>query len=627
MIRVSHPRARGRPPAAATARGAWVHAVARAVLDSFRGSFARGVPVRSRLQVLASVAFLALACEPVSNHASPGDSCVSDAGCGDAAADAVGEVVQIRPDHTLPSFATEADFFAYAGPERAPAQVKFILRDFQAQHTAAHFEQPGFYDMHDEWSWFSLLNGIEIPGYDFKPVSGHSFATVADIVAWARAQQTLPFDLQFIEDGTRLYSTNFYDRAFNRSFIGTDKKAHFIARFFACGSVLHYDPDPRRPLPGELWLFETEYVDGTGGMQLLAGDVAHFFEVLSDVLPPGVGDRLVWLVRSRLQLALAKQIDAAGGPYAHRWATYDQVQVPGDSKTYNPGVAAGRVVIVPPGQSLTATVGPMDIVVLQEVPDDIPPVAAIVTNVPQTPLAHIGLLAKSRGTPNLYVAGAAQDDQMFLWAYYQTPVIVQATATGHRFREMSWPEWYHYVSLLKPRQTTIAPVDLAQTPELFDPLTATMQEMPGLVPQIGGKTAGFLALHNYPELDLPDKPFALTIKGYAEFMATFAPSIARIVEAIDKAGDARAVIAVLEGPDAYLAQTANSPEAQTWLAEFRTDHAADVLGQVMAMGGVRQRIMDAPMDQGYLARVTQALTDRFAFLSDNLDNQRKAGER
>lgn len=47
-----------------------------------------------------------------------------------------------------------------------------------------------------------------------------------------------------------------------------------------------------------------------------------------------------------------------------------------------------------------------DIVVLDFLPEKLPPVAGIVTTVPQTPLSHVNLLAKNRGTLNLYVTEA-----------------------------------------------------------------------------------------------------------------------------------------------------------------------------------------------------------------------------
>ncbi len=48
------------------------------------------------------------------------------------------------------------------------------------------------------------------------------------------------------------------------------------------------------------------------------------------------------------------------------------------------------------------------ILVLDEVPVTLPPVAGIITGKPSTPLSHINLLAKSWGVPNAYVKNAAQ---------------------------------------------------------------------------------------------------------------------------------------------------------------------------------------------------------------------------
>ena len=503
------------------------------------------------------------------------------------AADVPGEVtVQVGRDHTLPSLPTLQDFLALAGQERAPAEVKFVLRDFVGPDTGVHFQEAGFYGMHDEWSWYSLLNGIAIPRYDFAPVTGLSFATVADVVDWADTQASLPLDLTWVNEG-RLYSPRFYERAFNRR----TPQGEIVRRFFGCGSVMHFDADARRALPGETWAFQVEYADTP-----TAEDVARFFEVLSGALPPDVAGRLLWVVRSQSQQVVAGQIDTAGGPYAHRWTTWDALQVPGDSQTYNPGIAAGRVRIVPAGETPSGDAS-RTIAVLREIPDDLPPVAAIVTAVPQTPLAHIGLLAKARGTPNVYVAGVADDPRFVTWDAYGTSILVKATEEGHVFREMTKAEWATYLSLLTPRQTDLPEIDVSTLPDTFDPLAATMAQMPGLVPAIGGKTAGFLALHEYPELDLPDRPLGLTVRGYAEFLATLDPPIAQVLANPDME-DARVQLAVCEGPDAYLAANGNSDAARAWLDILRQYHAGDAVGRVLAAGGIRNLVMTAPFDAG-----------------------------
>jgi hypothetical protein len=53
-------------------------------------------------------------------------------------------------------------------------------------------------------------------------------------------------------------------------------------------------------------------------------------------------------------------------------------------------------------------IGFNEILVLDEVPVTLPPVAGIITSQPSTPLSHINLLAKSWGVPNAYVKNAAE---------------------------------------------------------------------------------------------------------------------------------------------------------------------------------------------------------------------------
>jgi len=53
-------------------------------------------------------------------------------------------------------------------------------------------------------------------------------------------------------------------------------------------------------------------------------------------------------------------------------------------------------------------IGFNEIVVLDEVPITLPPVAGIITGKPSTPLSHINLLAKSWAVPNAYVKNAAE---------------------------------------------------------------------------------------------------------------------------------------------------------------------------------------------------------------------------
>jgi rifampicin phosphotransferase len=53
-------------------------------------------------------------------------------------------------------------------------------------------------------------------------------------------------------------------------------------------------------------------------------------------------------------------------------------------------------------------IGSNEILVLDEVPVQLPPVAGIITSQPSTPLSHINLLAKGWGIPNAYIKNAKE---------------------------------------------------------------------------------------------------------------------------------------------------------------------------------------------------------------------------
>jgi hypothetical protein len=70
-------------------------------------------------------------------------------------------------------------------------------------------------------------------------------------------------------------------------------------------------------------------------------------------------------------------------------------------------------------------IGYNEILVLEDAPLHLPPVAGIITSKPSTPLAHINLLAKSWGVPNAYVKNAFE-----LFKAYDTRWIIFETKPG-----------------------------------------------------------------------------------------------------------------------------------------------------------------------------------------------------
>lgn len=78
-----------------------------------------------------------------------------------------------------------------------------------------------------------------------------------------------------------------------------------------------------------------------------------------------------------------------------------------DYQALNLARGLGRIHIIPKLDE-HVEIGSNEIVVLDEVPVQLPPVAGIITTKPSTPLSHINLLAKGWGIPNVYIKNAQE---------------------------------------------------------------------------------------------------------------------------------------------------------------------------------------------------------------------------
>jgi len=78
-----------------------------------------------------------------------------------------------------------------------------------------------------------------------------------------------------------------------------------------------------------------------------------------------------------------------------------------DYQALNVAKALGRIHVIPKLDD-HVEIGFNEILVLDEVPIQLPPVAGIITGRPSTPLSHINLLAKGWGVPNVYIKNAQE---------------------------------------------------------------------------------------------------------------------------------------------------------------------------------------------------------------------------
>lgn len=542
--------------------------------------------------LLALWACLALAACGTDPGRPPTAADAGDAGPRDATGDRPVEAE--FPDHTRPRIGSVADFEALSAVEFGLSTAKFIITAFNDPSARdGRFYESAFYSLHDEWYWFRLLNGARIPGDFVDPAPGLRFDTIADIYRWAPTQPVLPLDLVFI-DG-RLYSPRFYDYAFGAT------------RRFGLATLVRV---PARADAPERWAFELEYGD-----TLSHAELTIFFDALRARLPADLARELRFLIRSPEQESLGQRMEAEHLANWDRLLRYRDIVVPGAREVYSEGIAAGRLRILRRGQSLD-TVGSNEVVIMEAIPDFLPSLAALVTAVPQTPLAHINLLARNRAIPNVHVAGILEDPNVYNLEHGYAPVVLFAEAP-HRvvLAPITEEQYRRYRSLVDRPSRTVTTPPVAEMPYLVDLTAHTPDEIEALSSTIGGKSSGMVALLHTPGLDLPEAPMGLTVRAYVEH---FEPMRARVTEALADPAletDARARRLVLEGLTAYRARTTVAADL-AFAEAFLTAHpAGNAAGDFARATGIRGRVESTPIAPATLATIDQALRTQYAALA------------
>ena len=118
-------------------------------------------------------------------------------------------------DYSTPRVTSLAEFQQLAAvpagvTERtAVAGAEFVITNFsEPAQRKLHFLDGRYYQFHDEWAWFRLLNGQSVAGMD--AMEPHSFKSPEEARRWAIAHEDdLPEGLE-VTDG-RLYARHFYD--------------------------------------------------------------------------------------------------------------------------------------------------------------------------------------------------------------------------------------------------------------------------------------------------------------------------------------------------------------------------------------------------------------------------------
>jgi len=156
-------------------------------------------------------------------------------------------------------------------------------------------------------------------------------------------------------------------------------------------------------------------------------------------------------------------------------------------------------------------IGFNEILVLDEVPIQLPPVAGIITSQPSTPLSHINLLAKGWGIPNAYIKNAKD----LLRQYDGWWVAFETSRENYTIKRADLNQLHEYERRLKERTNVLRPkFDLAEKR-----LLNLSQQRKASSISFGGKSANLGEVMNakLPGIVVPNG-FAIPFYYYDEFI-------------------------------------------------------------------------------------------------------------
>ncbi len=144
-----------------------------------------------------------------------------------------------------------------------------------------------------------------------------------------------------------------------------------------------------------------------------AGNVARMVEeTLGLAALDGGESRVVYLPAGQVQedqaRADADPLKARDEPWVARSELWGQTSL----QVLNPGLAYGTLRHLTPDDLATQIVSFTDVLILTDLPNDLPIVGGTITEQLQTPLAHVNVAAHSRGTPNIALPGAGTDPRV-----------------------------------------------------------------------------------------------------------------------------------------------------------------------------------------------------------------------
>jgi len=268
-------------------------------------------------------------------------------------------------------------------------------------------------------------------------------------------------------------------------------------------NLLNYRSPNRRFLLGKLMHYRDQ---GLVTLEFSAGDTADVdmivagFERIRDSIYDG--DELLYRPVSAAQESMLPEIQARIPVIRTEEVFQGQTYQPLNEK-----VGYGTLRFVRTSELAGTPLLPTDIVVLDRVPNDIAMVSGIVTAEFQTPLAHINILSKNRGTPNMALRDAFDDPA--LRAFEGKLVQLVVSPQEYSIEAGDPADAQAYWEALRPSQVLVPQYDLSVVG--LQPLA---QRGFADAVSIGSKAANMAELLQMGDVPLPDRPLGVPFSYY-----------------------------------------------------------------------------------------------------------------
>jgi len=216
--------------------------------------------------------------------------------------------------------------------------------------------------------------------------------------------------------------------------------------------------------------------------------------------------------------------------------------------------------------------GPHDILLTDQVPNDIPFVAGLITEAIQTPLSHVNVLSRARGTPNMFLRDAREVPAVS--SLLGKLVRFEVRGADYLLREATSQEAVEFWNSRLPSGPPLAP-RLDRTMRGVQPLE---QHSFADLPALGGKAsqmAELLSVEVCSATALPERPFALPVVHSLEHFSA-------------------------SGAASLLSQAQQDPDFQA-NSQVREQKLAEV----------RQAILAYPVDSTLLDQLEEAIAERW----------------